>query len=75
MILDAYLTVFAKGSEKAVGWYALDLFAGTGLNWSTTRGQPILDPSSGWAGCSISRERCRRSWPNSTMGSLRAERR
>ncbi len=41
MILDAYLKSFAKACAKAGGWYALDLFAGTGLNWSTTRGMEI----------------------------------
>ena len=34
MILDAYLTAFAKACQRAGGWYGLDLFAGTGLNWS-----------------------------------------
>ncbi len=37
MILDAYLNQFAKACRKARGWYGLDLFAGTGLNWSKTR--------------------------------------
>lgn len=41
MILDAYLNSFAKACRTAGGWYALDLFAGTGLNWSTTRDQEI----------------------------------
>lgn len=41
MILDAYLNSFAKACRTAGGWYALDLFAGTGLNWSTTRDQAI----------------------------------
>jgi three-Cys-motif partner protein len=41
MILDAYLNAFAKACQKAGGWYGLDLFAGTGLNWSTTRDAPI----------------------------------
>ena len=41
MILDAYLNAFAKACQRAGGWYALDLFAGTGLNWSTTRNAPI----------------------------------
>lgn len=47
MILAAYLNAFAKGCLKAGGWYGLDLFAGTGLNWSTTRdiainGSPLI---------------------------------
>jgi three-Cys-motif partner protein len=37
MILDAYLNAFAKACQRAGGWYGLDLFSGTGLNWSTTR--------------------------------------
>jgi three-Cys-motif partner protein len=41
MILDAYLNSFAKACRTAGGWYALDLFAGTGLNWSTTRDRAI----------------------------------
>ncbi len=41
MILDAYLSAFAKTCQRAGGWYGLDLFAGTGLNWSTTRDAPI----------------------------------
>ncbi len=41
MILDAYLKAFAKACAKAGGWYGLDLFAGTGLNWSTTRDTEI----------------------------------
>src|SRR6476469_1582349 len=41
MILNAYLGSFAKACQKAGGWYGLDLFAGTGLNWSTTRDAPI----------------------------------
>jgi three-Cys-motif partner protein len=41
MILDAYLTAFAKACATAGGWYALDLFAGTGLNWSMTRDREI----------------------------------
>jgi three-Cys-motif partner protein len=41
MILDAYLKAFAKACAKAGGWYGLDLFAGTGLNWSTTRNAEI----------------------------------
>jgi three-Cys-motif partner protein len=41
MILDAYLNAFAKACQRAGGWYGLDLFAGTGLNWSTTRNAPV----------------------------------
>lgn len=41
MILDAYLTAFARACQRAGGWYGLDLFAGTGLNWSTIRDAPI----------------------------------
>jgi three-Cys-motif partner protein len=41
MILEAYLNAFAKACQKAGGWYGLDLFAGTGLNWSTIRDKPI----------------------------------
>lgn len=41
MILESYLNAFAKACQRAGGWYALDLFAGTGLNWSTTRNAPI----------------------------------
>lgn len=41
MILDAYLNAFAKACQRTGGWYGLDLFAGTGLNWSTTRNAPI----------------------------------
>lgn len=41
MILDAYLNAFAKACQKAGGWYGLDLFSGTGLNWSTIRDEPI----------------------------------
>lgn len=41
MILDAYLNAFAKACQRAGGWYGLDLFAGTGLNWSTTRDTPV----------------------------------
>ena len=41
MILTAYLDGFAKTTKKAGGWYSLDLFAGTGLNWSTTRDRAI----------------------------------
>lgn len=41
MILDAYLNAFARACRRAGGWYGLDLFAGTGLNWSTTRAREI----------------------------------
>jgi three-Cys-motif partner protein len=41
MILEAYLNAFAKACQRAGGWYSLDLFAGTGLNWSTIRDAPI----------------------------------
>ncbi|MGH2878622.1 MAG: three-Cys-motif partner protein TcmP [Solirubrobacteraceae bacterium] len=41
MILDAYLNAFARACRTAGGWYALDLFAGTGLNWSTIRDREI----------------------------------
>lgn len=41
MILHAYLNSFAKACATAGGWYSLDLFAGTGLNWSTTRDREI----------------------------------
>lgn len=41
MILEAYLNAFAKACAKAGGWYALDLFAGTGRNWSTTHDREI----------------------------------
>lgn len=41
MILSAYLSAFAKACRKAGGWYGLDLFAGTGLNWSITRDEAI----------------------------------
>lgn len=42
MILDAHLESFAKACAKASGWYDLDLSAGTGLNWSKTRGTEIV---------------------------------
>lgn len=41
MILKEYLSRFAEACTSAGGWYGLDLFAGTGLNWSTTRDEPI----------------------------------
>src|SRR4051812_33818604 len=42
MILECYLHGFAQACRKAGGWYALDLFAGTGVNYSLTRGAEIL---------------------------------
>jgi three-Cys-motif partner protein len=47
MILEAYLKAFANACKTAGGWYALDLFAGPGLNWSETRneqrnGSPVI---------------------------------
>jgi three-Cys-motif partner protein len=41
MILESYLNAFAKACQRAGGWYSLDLFAGTALNWSTIRDAPI----------------------------------
>jgi len=41
MILESYLNAFAKACQRAGGWYSVDLFAGTGLNWSTIRDAPI----------------------------------
>lgn len=41
MILEAYLSAFAKACRRAGGWYALDLFAGAGLNWSKIRDREI----------------------------------
>lgn len=48
MILDGYLGGgkdrkggFAEACKPAGGWYGLDLFAGTGLNYSLTRDEPI----------------------------------
>lgn len=41
MILECYVTAFATACAKAEGWYALDLFAGAGLNYSITRAAPI----------------------------------
>lgn len=35
MILDCYTHGFAQACRKAGGWYGLDLFAGTGKNYST----------------------------------------
>src|ERR1700761_4052200 len=37
MILEAYLKQFARACRKAGGWYGLDLFAGSGGNWSQLR--------------------------------------
>lgn len=47
MILECYLGAFADACKSAGGWYSLDLFAGTGLNWSETRsveinGSPLI---------------------------------
>ena len=39
MILESYLDAFADACKSAGGWYGLDLFAGTGLNWSETGGE------------------------------------
>lgn len=39
-ILESYLQAFAAASKKAGGWYAIDLFAGPGLNWSEIREAP-----------------------------------
>src|SRR5205823_9333758 len=38
---------FAKACSTAVGWYGLDLFSGSGMNWSLTtkrevRGSPLI---------------------------------
>ncbi len=48
MILDGYLGGgpsrrggFAQACATAGGWYGLDLFAGTGISWSITRGAEI----------------------------------
>jgi three-Cys-motif partner protein len=41
MILESYLNAFARACQKPGGWYSLDLFAGTGLNWSMIRDAPI----------------------------------
>src|SRR5947208_13674124 len=41
MILECYIQAFAKACKRAGGWYGLDLFAGTGLNFSLTRGSEI----------------------------------
>src|ERR1019366_10094952 len=54
MILDAYLTAFAKACQRAGGWYGLDLFAGTGLNWSTIRDAPIAGSALMPSGCGYS---------------------
>lgn len=47
MILESYAQAFAKACTTARGWYGLDLFAGTGMNYSTTRnaemrGSPLI---------------------------------
>jgi three-Cys-motif partner protein len=41
MILDNYLGGFATACKSVGGWYGLDLFAGTGLNWSVIRKKEI----------------------------------
>jgi three-Cys-motif partner protein len=48
MILDGYVAGgperkggFAQACASAGGWYGLDLFAGTGLNWSSLREEEI----------------------------------
>jgi three-Cys-motif partner protein len=52
-ILGGYLPAFAKATKgKAPGWYALDLFAGGGLNYSETQqaeipGSPLIALTSG----------------------------
>ena len=48
MILESDLNAFARACQKASGWYSLDLFAGTGLNWSMVRDAPIGRSSSTW---------------------------
>lgn len=40
-ILECYLEGFARACKRAGGWYALDLFAGGGLNISETTGAEI----------------------------------
>jgi hypothetical protein len=45
MILDAYLNSFAKACRTAGSWYALDLFAGTGLNGGSIRVLFAFDPN------------------------------
>ncbi|MBN1530690.1 MAG: three-Cys-motif partner protein TcmP [Thermoleophilaceae bacterium] len=47
MILHAYANGFAQACKSAGGWYGLDLFSGTGMNYSTTRleempGSPLI---------------------------------
>jgi hypothetical protein len=41
MILECYIQAFARACRKAGGWYCLDLFAGTGLNYSLLRSVEI----------------------------------
>jgi three-Cys-motif partner protein len=41
MILDCYARGFATACRRAGGWYGLDLFAGTGLNYSLTRNEEM----------------------------------
>jgi three-Cys-motif partner protein len=40
IILESYLGAFADATKRAGGWYALDMFAGPGLNWSEMRNRP-----------------------------------
>jgi len=59
MILDGYLNggkggkgSFAQACKSAGGWYGLDLFAGTGLNWSSIQqkeipGSPLIALNAG----------------------------
>jgi three-Cys-motif partner protein len=47
MILECYIQAFARACAKAGGWFGLDLFAGTGLNYSLLRsveipGSPLI---------------------------------
>src|SRR5450759_765625 len=44
----------AKACQRAGGWYGLDLFAGTGLNWSTIRDAPIAGSALMPSGCGYS---------------------
>lgn len=55
MILTAYLQRFAQACRGAGGWIGLDLFAGTGINWSATRkteipGSPLIALQAGQPG-------------------------
>jgi len=47
MILECYIQAFARACAKAGGWFGLDLFAGTGVNYSCSaasrsRGSPLI---------------------------------